>query len=119
MAMTVGRARLRSPERGLKVPRGKVETRPRPPTFCGVNAPSARPAARLGYAVEDLEAFLDAGEQRVVELVAAIAVAEARRDHARERTGEAPALRRRIAEEWMQAWQDANPRGPRARADAP
>lgn len=70
--------------------------------------PTDRPTARLGYAVEDLEAFLQAGEQRIADLAAAIAVAEARRDDARRRANGAPALRRQIAEEWLEAWQDAS-----------
>lgn len=68
-----------------------------------------RPAARLGYAVGDLEAFIEAGDRRVAELAAAIAVAEARRDVARQRSAAAPALRRRIAEHWLEAYPGADP----------
>lgn len=73
-----------------------------------VNEPINRPAARLGYAVDDLDAFVQAGERRLAELAAAIAVAEARRDAARTRSADAPALRRRIAEEWLQAYAGAD-----------
>lgn len=68
-----------------------------------------RPAARLGYALGDLEAFVQAGERRLTELAAAIAVAEARRDTARQRSADAPALRRRIAEHWLEAYAGVDP----------
>lgn len=67
-----------------------------------------RPVARLGYSIEDLESFLEAGERRLADLAAEIAVAEARRDGARQRSAEAAALRRRIAEEWLQSWRGGN-----------
>lgn len=67
-----------------------------------------RPAARLGYALDDLEAFVAAGERRLAELAAAIAVAEVRRDAARQRSADAPALRRQIAEHWLEAYADAH-----------
>lgn len=70
-----------------------------------VNDPYTRPVARLGYAVDDLQAFIAAGERRVAELSEAISAAEARRDVARQRLAEAATLRRRIAEEWLDAWQ--------------
>ena len=63
-----------------------------------------RPTARLGYAAEDLEAFLRAGECRLAELAAAIVVAEARRDDARTESAGGPALRRQIAEQWLDAY---------------
>lgn len=73
---------------------------------------STRPVARLGYSAGDLEAFLLAGERRAAELAAEIAIAEARRDAALRRAEEAPELRRRVAREWLDAWEEAN--GPSA-----
>jgi hypothetical protein len=68
---------------------------------------STRPVARLGYSADDLEDFLLAGERRIAELAAEIAIAEARRDAALRRAEEAPQLRRRVALEWLDAWEEA------------
>lgn len=73
-----------------------------------MTGPTERPTARLGYAVGDLEAFVHAGERRMAELADAIADAETRRDDARRRVADASTRRQRIAEEWLQTWEDAN-----------
>lgn len=69
----------------------------------------------VGYAAEDLSRFLRATELRIVQLREAIAAAHAKQ------LGDAPdaeSVRRRVAQAWMSAQQEADAIRMRAEADA-